>query len=259
MKNFRTHTLATLAALFSAALLAQANPKQFVRFGADADFVATGVDADAAGRAQVFLRHQGSSEQSRLRVRVHDLDPSTTFTLKATFGNDTTAVAISTFTTDASGKATILYTARESAKTPKHVRPNKHAFPETLSDISQLRSLSIANANDQVVLSADLQAAEDFSYEVATAFTATGTDPDAIGIMAAAVQSGTIQFRLFAMGQSSQYTLTINDQAVANYFADPMGSIAVGKYPPAAPAPMEFRKVGLKNAANVVILESQVR
>jgi hypothetical protein len=258
MKNLRTHIIATLAALFSAALVAQAKPNHFVRYQVETDFVTTGVDADATGQVQVFLKQQSESEQRRLRVRVSNLDTNATFTLQAIIGSNT-PIVIATFTTSASGKATLAYVDHTSPKPPKNARPNKHALPENISDLTDVRTLLVVNANNDVVLSSDLHAIETLNYEVATAFTSTGTDPDAIGIMAAAVQNGTIQFRLFAMGQSSQYTLMVNDQPVANYFADPMGGIAVGQYPPAAPAPMQFRNVSLKNAADVVILESHVR
>ncbi|HMJ91614.1 MAG TPA: hypothetical protein VK530_17460 [Candidatus Acidoferrum sp.] len=261
MKSIKTH-LATLAALFSATVLAHAGPSTFVRYHVDATMTASGIDADATGRVQAFLKHQGSSDNRRLRVRVTNLDPSATFTLQAVIGDASEAVAVATFTTDAAGKAVIVYLENTSLRSAARVKPsrkNKRALPEDIFDIASVRVLNVVNANSEIVLSADLHATESFNYQVATAFKNTGTDGDAIGCMAAAVQSGTIQFRLFAMGQSSQYTLVINNEPVANYTADLMGGIAVGSYPSLAPEPMKFREISLKNSADVVILESHVQ
>ncbi len=262
MKNIRTHLLATVAALFSVTLVVQARPNSFIRYNVDSEMTSTGVDADATGRVQVFLKQQGNSDHRRVRVRVSHLDPSATFTLQALVGDSAEPVAVGTFTTDARGKAIVVYaehvSLRENAPASA-LRKNKHALPENIFDLTAVRSLAVVNANSEVVLTSDLRSAESLNYQVATAFKNTGTDPDAIGVMAAAVQSGTIQFRLFAMGQSSEYSLVINNESVANYSADFSGRIAVGSYPSKAPGPMQFRDVSLRNSADVVILESHVR
>jgi hypothetical protein len=257
--SIKTHIVAALGALLVSVFAAEAGPNNFVRYNVDATLTPTGVDADATGRVQAFLKHQGSSDNRRLRVRVTHLDPNSQYTLQALVGDATDAVVVDTFTTDGAGKATLVFVENTSSRASNKPRKHRHALPEDVADLTTVRSVAIVDANNEVVLSADLHSAENLSYQVATAFTNTGNDPDAIGVMAAAVQNGTIQFRLFAMGQSSHFTLMINDEPIASYAADFTGGIAIGAYPPTAPEPMRFRQVGLKNAADVVILESNVR
>jgi hypothetical protein len=262
MKNIRTHILTTLAALFSAVIVAQGGPGTFVRYHVDTAMTATGIDSNATGSVQAFLKHQGKSDNRRLRMRVANLEPRAAFSLQGTVGEADGAVVVAQFTTDASGKASIVYVEnaalRKTEKT-RSFRKNKHALPETVFDVASVRAFSVVNDDGEIVLSADLHGAESFNYQVAAAFKNTGVDGDAIGCMAAAVQHGTIQFRLFAMGQSSQYTLVINNEPVASYAADYLGGIAVGSYPSLAPNPMSFREISVKNAADVMILESHLQ
>lgn len=262
MKRISTRLIGAIVVGLLGTALGYAAPQRFLRYETDAPFTRTGTDDDAAGKVQAFVKEQGRSNHRRLRIRVSNLDANAAYSVQAWIGESDLPVTVTTFSTDGSGKANLVYVENNSmiaapaARTP---RRNKHALPENVFDVASVRALAIVNSNDQVVLTADLHAPEVLNYQVATALANTGNDPDAIGVMAAAVQSGTLQFRLFAMGQSSQYTLVINEQPVASYTADLTGGIAVGTYPAAAPLPMQFRAVSLKNSADVVILESNVQ
>src|SRR5947207_34317 len=78
----------------------------------------------------------------------------------------------------------------------------------------------------------------------------SGTDPFALGCLAVAWQAGAVQFRMFATGQSSEFTFCVNGTPVQTYPADATGYIGVGAFPAAAPSPLKFRDVSLRNAAD---------
>ena len=72
------------------------------------------------------------------------------------------------------------------------------------------------------------------------------------------MQQGHLQFRLFAAGQGDQFTFLVNDSPVGTYATDYTGRISVGAFPSAAPSPLAFRKLGVRNANDDLVLESTV-
>ena len=95
-------------------------------------------------------------------------------------------------------------------------------------------------------------------FELTSVFNNTGADYAAVGCLAVAVQSGHLQFRLFATGQSSQFTFDVNDSPVGTYAADETGRINVGAFPSTAPSPLAFRKLSVRNSEDTIVLESTV-
>jgi hypothetical protein len=254
--------MAALLALFGFSLGAFAAPvgSTFVSYSVDAPFGSTGSDTNAAGTVRAFVKQHGNSDHQRLAIKLSNLDPRTPYTLLAVVGDAVDPVTVTTFATGPSGNGSISYFQNGALKTNGHkgrgAGVSKHALPARLAPLADVSYLSIADTNGEVVLSVSLHEAQSMSYEVATTFANTGSDPDAIGCMAMAIQSGFTQFRLFAAGQSSQYSLWVNDSPVANYFADSTGSIAVGSFPAKAPSPMKFREVCVKNLADAIVLKS---
>lgn len=265
MKSIRSKTLAALVTLFAVAIGATATPSgsTYITYSVDTAFVSTGIDTNAAGTVRAFVKQHGNSDHQKLAIKVSNLDPQTPYTLTATIGDSVDATNVVTFTTTTSGKASISYFQNKALTTNGHkgkgAGVNKHALPAALAPLNEVRYLSVVNTNGEVVLSVNLHASESLSYEVATTFVNTGNDPDAIGCMAMAVQSGHVQFRLFAAGQSSKYSLWVNDEQVGSYSPDVTGRINVGLFPSKAPSPLAFREVVVKDASDAVVLESTVK
>lgn len=261
MKNIRTSLIVVrglIAVLCASALTAQANPLQpnKVQYSADQTMTATGVEADATGRVQVFLKQQGSSDHQRLRLLVGGLDPHTPYTLQAQMGDDSNFVSISTLTTTPAGSGNVLFLQNG---VPKTVRKKKHALPELLDSLTEVRALIVANTNGEAVLTVNLHESESMRFELSSVFSNTGNDADAIGCLAVSSQSGHVQFRLFAAGQSSAFSFWVNDQSVATYSTDTAGRISIGAFPTHAPSPLLFRKLRVSNAAHEVVLQTDLR
>lgn len=255
MKNIRTQTLKTLnvvlVTLFAGAALASAAPAgpNRIHYKVDEVMTASGVDSDATGRVQAFAKKQGNANVQRLRVTAQNLDPQTSYTLVAQVGESEDFVVVTTFTTSASGSGKVIY----------FQRANKDVLPEVIDPLTDVRTLAIVNANSEIVLSIDLHASPSMQFELASVFNNTGSDPDAIGCVAIACQYGSVQFRLFAAGKSSEYSFCVNDAEVATYSAEWGGRISVGALPNGAPSPLLFKKLDLRNVSKEVILESDVR
>jgi len=264
MKNIRT-TLNTLLVILASATLAQAAPAtpNKVRYKVDELMTATGVDADATGRVQAFVKKQGNSDHQRLRVSAQNLDPKTPYTLVAQLGDSNDVFVVTTFTTTDEGVGKVLFFQNRRLKgnglNGRGAGVSKHALPDVIDPLTDVRTLSIINSNSEVVLTLDLYAAAGMEFELASVFNNTGSDPNAIGCVAAACVSGSMQFRLFAAGQSSEYTFCVNDSAVATYKADWSGRISVGALPSGAPSPLLFKKLDVRNVVNEIVLESDVR
>ena len=261
MKNIRASLLTLCSVLgvwCAGALAAPANSLEpnKVQYSADQLMTPTGVDADATGQVQVFLKQQGTSDHQRLRLLVGGLDARTPYTLRAQIGEGTNFVPVSTFSTTPTGNASVLFLQNGVSKT---VRKKKHALPELLASLTEVRALTVANTNGDAVLTVNLHESPSMRFELSSVFRNSGSDADAIGCLSVSSQSGHVQFRLFAAGQSSAFSFWVNDQSVATYTTDTAGRISIGAFPTHAPSPMLFRKLRVRNAANEVVLQTDVR
>jgi hypothetical protein len=256
--TIRSKTLLTLGALLSSVFMAcaAANPNS-VLYSVDEDFATTGVDADASGHAQAFVNQRGAVHIQRLRVKVANLDPRTPYSLLAATGDDTNLVAVAEFMTTRAGRANIMQ-QRIAVHDKVRRTSEKHTLAEALAPLAEVHTLAVANTNGEVVLTVSLHESTSLQFELTSVFNNTGADYAAVGCLAVAVQSGHLQFRLFATGQDDQFTFQVNDSSVGTYLADGAGRINVGALPPSAPSPLAFRKLCIRNSEDVVVLESTV-
>jgi hypothetical protein len=252
MKFLPSIFLFVLATWFAGGLVASAAPAgpNTLRYSASTEFLASGVDDNAKGQVQVSVRERGTSDQTRFRLSVAKLDPKTSYTLLALIGDDTNYVAITNFTTGSAGRARLVYSKKGHGA---------HQLPEMLSELADVSAVAVANTNGEIVLSADLHGSESMKFALTSVLANSGTDPFALGCLAVAWQGGAVQFRMFAIGQSSEFTFCVNGTPVQTYPADATGYIGVGMFPITAPAPLKFREVSLRNAADQVVLQSDVR
>ncbi len=251
----------TLAALCAgAAVLAQAAPTgpTTIRYSVDQTLAATAVDPDATGSVQAVVSHDGRIDRQHLRVSVAQLDPRASYTLLAQMGDAPNLVSITNFTTTSAGRGGVLYIQNRVLNSRAVRRPTKRSLPEPMNPVTRARSIAVANANGEIVLTASLHESPSMTFEMARVLENTGNDPQAVGCLVVACQNGGVQFRLFATGQSSEFTFCVNETPVATYPADETGRISVGIFPNVSPSPVTFQKLSLRNAANEVVLEGVV-
>lgn len=250
-------TLGTLAVMLAGAVIAQASPNgpTSVRYTVESAMTSTGVDAEASGQVQAYSKRVGSSDHHRLRVNATGLAPKTSYTLLAQTGSDPNFVAVANFKTGSRGAGRVVYlnsSVRSGAA-------SRRSLPQALNPVSTVRAIAVADSDGHVVLTTDLHQAESMQFEITSVFENTGNDAAAIGCVAVACQGGGVQFRLFAAGDSSQFTFCVNGAPVETYQADVTGHIRVGLFPNSAPSPLDFFNLSLRNSADQVVLQSEVR
>lgn len=254
----RSKALLTLGALLAGAFLAAAAPSaNSVLYHVNEDFTATGHDGDARGHVRALVKQRGVSHLQRLRVTVAKLDPGTPYRLLATIGEDTNFLAVADFTTTRAGRAVVMQ-QRHQVLDRLRPAPKRQLLAESLAPLAEVRTLAVATTNGEIVLTIDLHTAPSLQFELTSVLQSTGADYAAVGCLAVAVQQGHLQFRLFAAGQSEQFTFLVNDRPVGTYAADYTGRISVGAFPSAAPSPLAFRKLGVRNTDDDLVLESAV-
>lgn len=248
----------SLAALCAgAAVLAQAAPTgpTMLHYSVEEILTATAVDPDATGSVQAIVSLDGKIDRQRLRVSVAQLDPRASYTLLAQMGDAPHLVSVTNFTTTPTGRGGVLYVQNRVLDSRAVRRPTKRSLPEVMNPVTHARTIAVANANGEIVLTASLHESPSMTFDMAQVLENTGNDPQAVGCLAVACQGGGVQFRLFATGQSRKLTFCVNETPVATYPADETGRISVGVFPNASPSPVTFQKLSLRNAANDVVLE----
>ncbi len=252
----RGKALITFGALFVGVLLAEAAPAANSTFYVVKEaFATTGFDTDARGQVRALVKQRGASHLQRLRVTVAQLDPSTPYQLLATTGDDTNFLNVAEFTTTSAGRA-VIQQQRHQVNERVHHTSQKRALTGLLAPLTEVRTLAVADSNGVVILTLDLHAAPSLEFELTSVLQNTGADFTAVGCLAVAVQSGHLQFRLFAAGQGGEFTLLVNDSPVGTYAADYTGRISVGRLPSTAPSPLKFRNLAVLNASEELVLES---
>jgi hypothetical protein len=259
--TIRIRAMKTLAALCAGvAVLAQAAPTgpTMIHYSVDETLTATAVDPDATGSVQAIVTHDGKTVRQRLRVSVAQLDPRSRYTLLAQMGDAPNLVSVTNFTTTPCGRGGVLYVQNRVLNSRAVSRPTKRSLPEVINPVTHARTIAVANTNGEIVLTASLHESPSMTFEMAQVLENTGNDPLAVGCLAVACQNGGVQFRLFATGQSSEFTFCVNETPVATYPADETGRISVGVFPKASPSPFTFQKLSLRNASSDVVLEGIV-
>lgn len=85
----------------------------------------------------------------------------------------------------------------------------------------------------------------------------TGADASAAGTVLLSVTEKTLQFRVFLIGMSAQYTLWINDVPCGTY-ATSAGRVEVGSYPEGAPPFSEVKRFAITDDAGTEVLAAQI-
>lgn len=251
----------TLVAFFLGATSgAQAAPGEpsMIRYFVQETFTATAVDPDATGSVQAVVKRDGKVDRRRLRVAMAQLNPSASYTLLAQMGDEPNLFAVTNFTTTPAGRGGVLYIQNRVLNRPVAPRSTRRSLPEMIAPVTRVRAIAIANANDEIVLTASLHDSPSMNFEMATVLENTGHDLQVVGCVAVACNNGGVQFRLLATGQSGDFTFCVNETAVAKYPMDDSGRINVGILPAAAPSPLLFKKLSLRNASSEVVLESVI-
>jgi hypothetical protein len=211
----------------------------------------TGVDSSAAASVNARQNQQGNANNQTLDITVKGLDTNTTYGLLALLDSDTNLTRIADFSTDAKGRASLLYRHLGNGH---GLGRGKLPLPDALNPVSLVRELAIFNANTQAVLTADMTAPDKLEYLIKRDLS---TNSVVASLQIKANQKHT-QFKLQASGlnPANNYLLVLNSGLPQAYTTDAKGRLLI-KSPMETPTDiLDLRSVALWDSASNSVLSA---
>jgi hypothetical protein len=210
-----------------------------------------GVIAGAGARVDLHINGQSKGKNEELRIDVRNLDTNATYELTAQVGDDTNLTQVLEFTTDEHGNANIDFRSKNPGKGGGDGK-NKHPIPAELEPITNIREITISDANTQAVLTANLTVPNKFEYLLKADLNASGVK----GNVHINANNHKAQVRLDASGLTpgSDYSLSLNGSAVTTATTDAKGKLKIG-WEAASPADiLALETVALLDAGGIEVL-----
>jgi hypothetical protein len=212
----------------------------------------TGVETNATGRIALTQNVQGHTDKQLLSLQIAGLTSNSTYILFAGI-LDTNLTAVTNFSTDGNGSATLQYGAPGKSKSK-----NNTPVPDVLNPLRDIRTVAVGtivtnilSLDTNVVLVADLSAAEKFQYLVKRNISTNSVSTN-IRIKASDTQA---QFQLMAspLSASTNYIFAVNDAFEAIATSDSKGRLKFAVNPDPTQI-LSVHSVALwDNASNVVV------
>jgi hypothetical protein len=171
-------------------------------------------ESNAVGRVDVKQNKQGHADNQRLELLVQHLEPEADYHLLAWLGDDTNATYVSGLTTDANGALVVRYRQQANGRGQGYGN-GRLPLPAVLDPLHRVRELAVANANTQVVASADLTLPDKLHYLIKRGLTNDGVDLDAEALLRINASSRQARLRLWTVGlePGTNYWLALNGDA----------------------------------------------
>jgi hypothetical protein len=210
------------------------------------------ITGSGTGSLRLQQNEQGNSSKQTFDLRVDGLTASTTYTLAAVVADDTNAVSVADFTTDANGSARIVYSAKGQGKG----KGNGAALPAVLNPLVDVHAVSVVDAATQTVAYAWINTSTDYQYLVKRNLTSAGAP--AAGQISLIANNSNVNFRLNAGGlaPTSDYSLALNSNVVATATSDANGALQISEWPAGAPAILDLRLLQLLDGNTNAVLST---
>lgn len=255
MREITVFSLTAVSALAAATLLATAKDvsrksgTDILHFFASTTMTNAGVLTNASGSVAVRQNEQGNANNQELDIRAEGLDTNATYQLLAVVDNNTNATQVTTFSTDSSGRAALLYRQFGKGHGLGHGRT---ALLAALNPVSEIRELTIADTNSQAVLSADMTMPDHLQYLIKRDISSNSVDAS-LRIHATTLLT---QFRLLASGlnPTNDYFLVLNGGIAQTNTTDAEGRLVIRSLLANPGDILDVRTVALwDTASNVVV------
>ena len=183
-----------------------------------------GVIADASGQVDIHENLQSKGKAQDLRIKVKDLDANAAYSVFALAGSDTNLNLVAGFSTDGKGKASIEFRDKGPGKSEGKGK-NKNPLPPALDPVSGIRELTIVDANEQTVLTADLTSPDKLEYLLKRDLS-TGSVEASLQIKGK-VNKATIRLEVSGLSPNSQYSLALNGSVAQTGSTDENGKLKI--------------------------------
>src|SRR5258706_777672 len=123
----------------------------------------TGVIADAKGDVKIHENLQSKGKAQDIQIKAEHLGANAAYSLFALVNDDTNSTLVAEFSTDKEGKASLEFRDKAKGKSDGKGK-SKGPLPAALNPVSGIRELTIFDANEQAVLTADLTSPDKLEY-----------------------------------------------------------------------------------------------
>ena len=218
---------------------------------------------NAEGEVSLKLRQQGGADVQKFRLEARNLDADAPYHVFVLLRGATEPIEVPVaFDADTNGAAAL------KRMHIGHKNNSGKTFPAGLDPLTDLLALEIHDDADNVVLAADLTDPDWLQYLVKRRLDASGADLDAEGTLFLKQHGAAALFRLKAanLAPTADYTLAINCVDVATldcayvetFTTDANGRLDIGSLPGTPPAPFDMTQVFLLDAADQVVLGTEL-
>lgn len=207
-------------------IMAYAGGTDILHYSVQETLSNTGVETNATGNLNLTQDAQGKANKQSLSVQISGLTSNSDYILFAGI-LDTNVTAVTNFSTDDAGNATLDY---GNVGKSQNKNKNRTALPDGLDPLRNVQALAIGtittnflSLNTNIVLYADLSTAEQFQYLVKRTIDTNGVSAG-IRLKANAARA---QFRLDAKGlnATNSYIFAVNDAFAQTVTPDSKGRL----------------------------------
>jgi hypothetical protein len=212
-----------------------------------------GVIAGASGKVDLNLDQHGNKTDQHLHIEVRNLETNATYQLFASADGDTNSASILEFTTDDNGNASIEFRDKGKSENKGH-GPIKAPLPDALNPVSGIVELTVSDANQQTVLTADLTAPDKMEYELERDLSADSIKAS----LKIHANEKHAEVRLEAKGLSpnSQYSLSLNDAVAQTGNTDEHGHLNLKVRLPHALDILSLQSVALLDSTSTAVVST---
>jgi hypothetical protein len=214
---------------------------------------------DAGSNIVAALRLQFNEEGNAL-VQKFDLTatnllPSQPYSMFAVLGDDTNAVAVAAFNSDAAGRARVSFMSTKSGSSDS---VDKKPLPALLNPLLNVRAIGIAQFQTQTLAYAWINTSTQYQYLVKRNLTPANTNGTAAGSINLKGNPTIVNFKLKAGGltPTNSYYLALNSNIVSSVTSDTKGRLQISKWPTNAPTGLSLQLLQLLDSGSNAVLST---
>ena len=240
------------AAAGSVTLLANPQGTDILHYSVTKAMSNDGVESNAVGSVKAHQNEQGHANNQQLNISLSGLTASTTYELVA--NGDTNPAAEVSFTTDASGSASLKYRSMGNGH-GGGLGHGVNSLTGAFKPVSSVSQIDVMNLSTQAVLTADMTMPDSLQYLIKRNLS-TSTVDASLRIHAT---TGQTQFRLLASGlnATNNYLLVLNGAVAQTYTADTNGDLQITSLP-YSEGILTLNSLALWDSSSNVVLTTQL-
>jgi hypothetical protein len=183
-------------------------------------------NSTAQGQASLSRKEQGNAQHQTLDLNLTKLDAGATYLLLSLPLGETNYSYVTSFETDAKGRATVRYRAQSTGQ-GGGLGSKKQPLPQAMNPVTALSQLAIANTATQVVATADLTTPDKLTYLVKRDLSTSVTEANLR--LKANTKKATLKLTVEGLNPTNSYWLALNGTITENTSAAADGDLVIDR------------------------------